>query len=129
MAKRTVGEFMTSIPYTIGSDQTLASAARKMHDLQVRHLPVLHGGELVGVVTERDIALVESLPGVDVETLTVDEAMSFDPYTVDLDAPLADVCREMATKKLGSALVMKDGHLRGVFTTVDALNAVAELAG
>ena len=126
MAKRTVGEFMTSIPYTIGSDQTLAAATHKLRELQVRHLPVLHGGELVGVVTERDLALVESLPGVDVETLTVDEAMSFDPYTVEVDTSLSEVCRTMAERRLGSALVLKDGHLRGVFTTTDALVALTE---
>ena len=67
---------MTSQPNTIGDDQTLAAARGRMRQWQVRHLPVLHGGNLVGVLSERDITLVESVPGVNPEEVTVREAMT-----------------------------------------------------
>lgn len=55
---------------------------------QIRHLPVLDGGKLVGIVTQRDLHLVETLKGVDQQTVTVEEAMSQDVYTVEPETPL-----------------------------------------
>jgi acetoin utilization protein AcuB len=52
---------MTTTPHTIGVEQTLAKADKVMHELRVRHLPVLSGGKLIGILTDRDVKLVESL--------------------------------------------------------------------
>lgn len=120
-----VADHMTSLPYSVGQDQPLRAAEKRMHDLKIRHLPVLHGGALVGIVSERDIAMVESLPGVDPEAITVEEAMSTEVYTVPPDAKLAQVARHMAQHKLGAALVVAGDKLQGVFTTTDALDALA----
>ena len=120
---------MTAQPHTIGEEQTLANARDRMRHWGVRHLPVLRGGHLVGVVSSRDIALVESLTGVDVEQVTVDDAMTEDPWTVTVDARLGDVARTMAERKLGAAIVVDAADtVVGVFTTTDALRALAELA-
>jgi acetoin utilization protein AcuB len=51
----TVERFMTRSPLTIGQDQPLAAAHRMMREHRVRHLPVLDGGMLVGVVSQRDL--------------------------------------------------------------------------
>jgi len=123
-----VAAWMTSQPHTIGDEQTLASAHERMRHWGVRHLPVLRGGRLVGVVSSRDIALVESLPGVDVERVMVNEAMTEEPWTVTADAKLTDVARTMAERKLGAAIVIEPGAEQavvGVFTTTDALRALA----
>ena len=122
-----IGEYMTRAPYSIGSDQSLRAAAERMDELQIRHLPVLHGGELIGIVSERDIALVESLPGVDSEQVTVTEAMTAEPYHVTPNARVVDVVREMARHRWGAALVTENGKLVGVFTTTDALDALVQL--
>lgn len=123
-----VGAWMTGQPHTIGDDQTLANARERMHQWGVRHLPVLRGGHLVGVLSSRDIALVESLPGVDIERITVDDAMTEDPWTVSADAKLADIARVMAERKLGATIVVEDEDtVVGVFTTTDALRALADL--
>ena len=128
-SRRTVGEWMTSQPHTIGDDQTLASARERMHHWQVRHLPVLHGGHLVGVLSERDIHLAEALPDVDVTRVRVDEAMTADPWTTRATAPLAEVAAMMAERRIGTAIIVDaDDPLVGVFTTTDALRALAELA-
>lgn len=127
--RRTVGEWMSEQPHTIGDDQTLASARERMHHWQVRHLPVLHGGQLVGVVSERDLALVESISGVDVETVTVDDAMTEEPWTVSADAALAEVAATMAERRIGTAIITDaEAQVVGVFTTTDALRALARLA-
>lgn len=123
-----VGAWMTPQPHTIGDEQTLAEARDRMHHFGVRHLPVLRGGHLVGVVSSRDIALVESLSGVDVQKVTVDDAMTEDPWTVTADAKLAEVAGVMAERKLGTAIVIEgEDAVVGVFTTTDALRALAAL--
>jgi acetoin utilization protein AcuB len=117
---------MTKSPHSIGVEQTLERARTVMTEHGVRHLPVLHGGKLVGVVTERDVHLVESLQGVNPKLVTVSDAMSEAVYCVPPDALLVDVAREMAEHKYGSTVVVNGGKVVGIFTTVDACRALAE---
>lgn len=126
--RRTVQDWMSSQPATIGDDQPLLAARERMHHLGVRHLPVLHGGHLVGVVSERDIGLVEALQG-DLAKVRVDEAMTPDPWTVRRDAAIAEVAATMAEKRIGTAIVIEGAdQIVGLFTTTDALRALASFA-
>ncbi|MDC3955341.1 CBS domain-containing protein [Polyangium jinanense] len=117
---------MTRSPHAIGFDQTLVQAHKLMREHHIRHLPVLRGGKLVGMLSERDLAFVEALRDVDPQKLRVEEAMTPLPFTVAPDAPLAGVAREMAEHRYGAAVVMREGHVMGVFTTTDALRALAD---
>ena len=123
----TVQKYMTTSPHTVGSDQTLAHAHKLLKELEVRHLPVLRGGELVGMITERDLALVETLRDVDPSVILVEDAMSQGVYTVSPDAPIDEVVTEMASKKYGSAVVMQNHKVVGIFTAIDAMNALVKL--
>lgn len=123
----TISKYMTTLPHTIGADQPLAKAAKMMTEFQVRHLPVLQAGKLVGIVTDRDLKLVESFKDVDPDSIKVEEAFSPDPYIASPGSSLADVCAEMASHKYGCALVCDNNKLVGIFTWVDALNAFNEL--
>jgi acetoin utilization protein AcuB len=129
VGKRIVEQHMTVSPVVIGVGETLSDAHRVMRERGIRHLPVLDAGRLVGVVSQRDLYLAESLSGVDPATDTVREAMSGEPYTVSPGAPLDEVAATMAERRLGSAIVVDRGAVIGVFTTVDALRALASLAG
>jgi acetoin utilization protein AcuB len=121
----TVGSYMTRAPHTIGAEQTLKVARQLMSDHHVRHLPVLHGGELVGVLSEREVRSFEALPGSSL--LTVEEAMVPDAYVTAASAPLDTVAGEMASRRLGSAVVVDDAsNVVGVFTAVDALRALSD---
>jgi acetoin utilization protein AcuB len=122
-----VGAYMTKAPHTIGVEQSLAAARQLMSENRVRHLPVLHGGELVGVLSNREVASFEVLPGS--SRLTVEEAMVPDVYVTADDAPLAFVAEEMARRHVGSAIVVAanaNTKVLGVFTAVDALRALAD---
>lgn len=129
MGKAVVEQHMSVSPVVIGLSVTLAEARRLMRERGIRHLPVLDGGRLVGIVSQRDLYLAASLPGVDPATDTVREAMSGEPYAVPPGAPLHEVAATMAERRLGSAVVVDRGAVIGVFTTVDALRALATLAG
>jgi acetoin utilization protein AcuB len=115
---------MTAAPHSVGRDQTLAFAHERMRELQVRHLPVLEGGKLVGLVSQRDALLIETLRDVDPGAVSVEEAMTTDVYVASPETPLADVAAAMADHKYGCAVIMEGAHLAGIFTTVDALRAL-----
>jgi acetoin utilization protein AcuB len=122
-----IQKYMTVTPHSIGSDQTLATAGKRMREHRIRHLPVLEGGKLLGVITDRDLKFLETFRDVDPEKLTVAEAMTEEPYTVEPDAPLDQVTSTMASEKYGSAIVMQNHKVVGIFTTVDACRALSEL--
>jgi len=129
MRLHTVSEFMTPAPLTIAAERTLADAHQLMRQARIRHLPVFAGGRLVGIVSRSDLHLVETLKDVDPREVTVREAMSKNPYTASSTARLATVARTMASRRIGATVVTRAGRPVGVFTTVDALRALASLAG
>ena len=127
MAKLTVGRFMTPSPHVVTSGKTLAQAHQAMREKGIRHLPVVEGGRLVGLVSQRDLYLLETLKGVDVARETIDEAMTADPIAVPPDALLEEVAEAMAARKHGSAVVVDRGAVVGIFTTTDALRALVSV--
>jgi acetoin utilization protein AcuB len=123
----TIQKYMTTSPHSIGVDQSLAQAHAFLKKHEIRHLPVLSGGALVGILTERDLSLIESLRNVDPKQVTVEEAMTSSVYSVSPDAMLDEVVGTMSEKKYGSAVVMQNGKVVGIFTTVDVCRALADL--
>lgn len=122
-----VQKYMTPVPKSIGFDRPISHAMELMREMRIRHLPVLKGGQLVGILTDRDIRLATSFEKVDPETMTVDEACTYDPYMTSPQAPLNEVAALMAEKKYGCALVVDNHKLVGILTEVDLYRALAEL--
>ena len=127
MSRYTIRRFMTLSPHSITSRQTLAEAHQTMRERGVRHLPVVDDGKVIGVVSQRDLYLLETLRGVDAARELVEEAMSSEPFVVEPDAALAEVAEAMASHRHGSALVVDNGIVVGIFTTTDALRALTTL--
>jgi acetoin utilization protein AcuB len=127
MPKPTVRKYMTVSPVVITSGKSLAEAHQLMRERKIRHLPVVDDGRLVGLVSQRDLYLLETLKDVDQGTETVEEAMTPEPYTVGPDVALDEVSQTMAEHRFGSAVVVEKGVVIGVFTTTDALAALASI--
>jgi acetoin utilization protein AcuB len=119
-----VSDYMTASPHVIGAEQPLSLAHDIMRKNELRHLPVLHGGRLVGLVSRGDLHLVETMPDVDAEKVSVEEAMSRDVYGVAPSELLLTVVREMTARKLGSTVILDQGKVVGIFTVIDALRAL-----
>jgi len=129
----TVREFMTSCPETIEDDEPLAVASRRMAERTIRHLPVVHDDRLVGIVSDRDVNLTDALfpEAAPRAHLCVRDAMNEVVFTCGPDAHLHAVAAEMASERIGSAVIVDREHplrVLGVFTSTDALRALATLA-
>jgi acetoin utilization protein AcuB len=125
MSPLTIRAVMTESPVTIAADQPIADAHRMMREHAIRHLPVLAGRKLVGLVSMRDLHFIETLKDIDPGSVAVSEAMTPEPYAISPRAHLDAVAREMMQRKIGSAVVVDRGKVVGVFTTVDALRVLA----
>lgn len=123
----TVSSYMTAMPQTVGVEDPIGVAYERMREHQIRHLVVLRDGKLAGVVSERDLALVEALRDVAPEQVTLENAMSDHVFAVEPDAPLDQVVGAMADEKLGSAVVVSRDRVVGILTTVDVCRAFVDL--
>ncbi|MBS2023774.1 MAG: CBS domain-containing protein [Deltaproteobacteria bacterium] len=130
MSKSTpqISRFMTPLPISIGPRQPLVDAHKLMSEHHIRHLPVLDDGKLVGVVSMHDLHLLETLKDVDPRTVTIEDAMTREVFAAQADERIDEVAEVMAERKIGSAVVMDAGAVVGMFTTVDALRALVDLA-
>jgi acetoin utilization protein AcuB len=122
-----ISNVMSPCPRFIEHDQSMSAAHAILRRYGIRHLPVCDKGKLVGLVSAGDLHLVETLDGVDPNDVTVREAMTPDPYQVRPNTPLREVVQAMAEHKYGCALVTQGAEIVGIFTTVDALRAFADL--
>ena len=126
-AEPTIQKFMTTQPQSVESTATLKETLDKMSKFKVRHLPVMKSGKVVGIVSDRDIKLVMDFDEIDTAEVPVADICTSKPYVVSPDAQLHEVAGDMAEKRLGSAIVVQNGKLVGIFTTVDACRALAEV--
>lgn len=127
MLMPTLASYMTCKPMTIGPKAPLIEAHRLMREHSIRHLPVVDRGRVVGVVTMHDLHLLETFPGIDINEVEVDVAMSTDIYTAAMDDDLATVAEHMADRKISCAVVTRDHLVAGIFTAIDALFVLASV--
>jgi acetoin utilization protein AcuB len=128
MLMPSIDRYMTRQPWTTSSQATLAEAHELMRARQIRHLPVVDDGALVGLVSERDLHLLRAIASVSLHETRVHEAMTEPVYAVAPGAALDEVVATMSEHKYGSAVILHaDGTVAGIFTTVDACRALSEL--
>jgi acetoin utilization protein AcuB len=119
---------MTPFPYSVALDAKLEDAEKLMQEHDIHHLPVTEDHEVVGIITQRDIiASVARRKARGRSTrMAVSDIYVPEVYAVDLNEPLSTVLREMAARHIGSAIVMRQGKLAGVFTSVDVCESFAD---
>ena len=119
---------MTPFPYSIDIDAPLAEARKMMVAHDIRHLPVSVAGRLGGLVSDRDISLVTEPSGGKggLEGMRVRDVCALPGYTVELSERLDRVLLHMAEHHIGSALILKQGKLVGIFTATDVCRCFGE---
>jgi CBS domain-containing protein len=90
-------------------------------------LPVLYNGKIEGILSMTDVTMANTFKNADISSMRVLDAYTPNPIKVSPEAPVDEVCRKMASEKVGCVIVEDNGHLVGVFTWIDALEAMDKL--
>jgi CBS domain-containing protein len=117
---QSIKDVMTSDPCTIDADKSVAYAAKMMRDEDVGVAPIVESDKLVGMLTDRDIAVRVVAEGKDPERVTVREVASKQVVTVDPQQDLEEALRIMAKHQVRRLpVVEEDGRLVGVVAQAD----------
>lgn len=109
-----VSEVMTREPETLPPTATCGEAATLMKQEDCGSIPIVDGGRLLGIVTDRDIVIRAVAAGKDPKTTPVSAVMSADPVTVSPDSSIADASRLMAERQIRRLPVVSKGRLAGI---------------
>lgn len=134
-AKTTVRDLMTSPVITLREDEDVAFATGAMRFQRIRHLPVVQGDQLVGLVSHRDLlraqaALASRLrEGGGLTEVPAREFMTTEVRAVSPETPADEAAALLVQHKIGCLPVVEDGTLVGIVTEADFLRwAVGALA-
>jgi CBS domain-containing protein/nucleotide-binding universal stress UspA family protein len=121
--RMSVGQWMSARPVMVAPNEPLSVAQDLMHEGNFRTLPVVANGQMVGIVTDRDLraALGKS------DQITVEQLMRKDVVTVSPKLSIFDASRLLAERKIGAVPVMDNGRLVGIISSDDLLKAFAEV--
>ncbi len=118
-----VRELMTTQPITVEPDATLGEVATLMKQEDCGSIPVVEGGRLVGIVTDRDIVIRGIAAGTDPKAQPVSTIMSADPVTIAPDADVTAAEKVMADRQIRRLPVVEGGKLVGIIVTAQIARA------
>lgn len=123
-----VEEYTTPNPVTVSESVPLAELVALMKENGVRHLPVVRGNSVVGIISERDLRIAMGLGERQKISIFARDVMIENPITVSSADSLDKVALLMSQEKIGSVIVNDDNdQFLGIFTVTDALNALIEI--
>jgi signal-transduction protein with cAMP-binding, CBS, and nucleotidyltransferase domain len=123
-----VKDVMTAATVTESRYDSIRTAAERMWRQQTGSLLVTDGGQLLGIITERDLLRAVAL-GADPDEASVDDTMTVEVFTVAPDLQLQDAAREMAVRWIRHLPVVEAGQLVGVVSMRDVTGVFAAMAG
>ena len=134
MADLRVRDIMGKSVVTISVSERLSTVEDIMTLGHVRHMPVVQGGKLVGVVSERDLlraslSVLSEHQGAErrafLHVVEIARVMSAPPIVIGPDATVDEAALVMAEKKIGCLPVVENDHLLGMVTETDVLRCMA----
>lgn len=114
-------ELMTPKIESISPDATTREAARKMHDLHIGALPVVRDGQLLGIITDRDICCRVVATGRDAVMTKVSDVMVKEVTVCFDDQDVDEAARLMADHHIRRLAVLKRDNSMAGFLSVDDL--------
>ncbi len=131
-------DLMTPDPLTVTPQASIAEVWDLMREVEVRHVPVVQGGVLVGMLSDRDLARVDMARLLKVEgadalrqelATPIVQVMSSDVISVEPDTEVGDVIALLLDHKIGALPVVEAGtrEVLGIISYVDVLRALQGL--
>jgi len=133
-----VGERMSHPIITVALDTPISTALNIMRQENVRRTPVIKDGELVGIVSDKDLLNASPSPATSLSIwemnyllskITVGDVMTKDVKTISIDTPIEQAARIMVDNKIGGLPVLKDGKVVGIITETDLFKIFLEVMG
>ena len=133
-----VQDVMQTKLFTVTPETTLPEALRLTGQRGVRHLPVLDGDRLVGILSDRDLKRAMASPATSLEAhelnylldrLRVEEIMTRTVITIGRMFPIEDAAALMVREKIGALPVTDDGRLVGLVAETDVLRLFVRALG
>ena len=126
-------DLMSTDLITLDADETIDLAGEIMQLARIRHLPITSDGQLVGLITQRDLlrAQIETLAGLSTRqaraaqrSISAGSVMNRAVKSVEPDTPAVDAARLMRDNKFGCLPVVHDDRLVGIITEADFIDLV-----
>jgi len=133
-----VERWMKANPITVGPQYSFRHAMNLIRQRGIRHLPVVEGGRLVGIVTDRDVRQASPSAATSLEVhelhyllekIKIRDIMTSEVVTAMPEMPIEAAARLMLTHRIGSLPVLRGMALVGIITETDILSAFVEVMG
>jgi acetoin utilization protein AcuB len=133
-----IKDVMTRNPVTADSETLVLDAQKIMRENNIRRLPIVDKGKLVGIVTKHDLLEASPSPATSLSVfelnyllakMKVKEIMKKNPVTITPDTPFEEALRLGQEKKIGSFPVVENGKLVGITTESDIIRFVTRVLG
>ena len=133
-----VGERMSYPVISVNPGMPINEALTLMRKERIRRTPVIKDGQLVGIVSDKDLLNASPSPATSLSIwemnyllskITVRDVMTKDVQTVTHDTPIEDAARIMADNKIGGLPVVKDDKVVGIITETDLFKIFLEMMG
>ncbi len=134
-----VDEVMSKKPITVKKSDSLKQALDLMLEKSIRHLPVLDGNEILGIITESDIRAAfigkeaktnsGQMAVLDPAKMKISDFMTRDPMVVSPETHIEDAALIIYKHKIGALLVTRDNKLVGIISIMDMLGVFIDLMG
>ena len=133
-----IRDVMTQNPITVDGETLVLDAQKIMREKNIRRLPVVDKGKLVGIVTHHDLLAASPSPATSLSVyelnyllakMKVKEIMKKNPVTLDPETPFEEALRLGQEKKIGSFPVVEKGKLIGITTESDVVRVLTKVLG
>jgi len=130
-----ISHIMTKSVVTVNQNDDLRKVVEKLKSNSIRHIPVVNGKEVVGIISRTDVnrltfgALFDGQEGVDeaiLDMLSISQVMTSKPRTLPSDTIIKDVAEVFAKEDFHALPVVDQGELKGIVTTTDVIKYFLE---
>jgi acetoin utilization protein AcuB len=133
-----VGKRMAHPVITISPDLPISEALNLMQQENIRRIPVVQGGKLVGIISDRDLLNASPTPteslsieGANylINNITLDEVMTPEVLSIETTTPIEEAARIMSDNNIGALPVLEQERVVGIITETDLFKIFLELMG